>query len=93
MKRFRSSFRRIRGIAESLLILMAGAYLFLSLRGEHTGGSVIGDWVLANGSRETGALNLVSSIYLGFRAFDTLSETIVLLLAVSGFLFLTEKRK
>lgn len=33
---------------------------------------------------QTGAINLVSAIYLGYRAFDTLGETIVLLVAVSG---------
>lgn len=37
-----------------------------------------------NGVKETGAINLVSAIYLGYRAFDTLGETIVLLTAVSG---------
>jgi len=37
-----------------------------------------------NGLQESGARNLVSSIYLGYRAFDTLGETIVLLVAVSG---------
>jgi multicomponent Na+:H+ antiporter subunit B len=37
-----------------------------------------------NGFIETGARNLVSAIYLGYRAFDTLGETIVLLVAVSG---------
>ncbi len=36
------------------------------------------------GEAETGAPNLVSAIYLGYRAFDTLGETIVLLIAVSG---------
>lgn len=35
---------------------------------------------------ETGALNLVSSLYLGYRAYDTLGETIVLLLGVLGTL-------
>jgi multicomponent Na+:H+ antiporter subunit B len=33
---------------------------------------------------ETGAINTVSAIYLGYRVFDTLGETIVLLVAVSG---------
>jgi len=37
-----------------------------------------------NGLRDSGARNLVSAIYLGYRAFDTLGETIVLLVAVSG---------
>jgi multicomponent Na+:H+ antiporter subunit B len=36
------------------------------------------------GVQEAGARNLVSAIYLGYRAFDTLGETIVLLVAVSG---------
>lgn len=33
---------------------------------------------------QTGAENIVSAIYLGYRAFDTLGETIVLLIALSG---------
>ena len=43
------------------------------------------------GVQDTGAINLVSAIYLGYRAFDTLCETIVLLLAVSGVLFLIKE--
>lgn len=42
------------------------------------------DYLNYNGFLETGASNLVSAIYLGYRAFDTLGETIVLLVAVSG---------
>ena len=38
----------------------------------------------ARGVEETGAVNLVSSIYLGYRAFDTLGEAIVLFVAVTG---------
>ncbi len=37
-----------------------------------------------HGVGDSGAINLVSAIYLGFRVFDTLGETIVLLTAVSG---------
>ena len=36
------------------------------------------------GQRDSGARNMVSAIYLGYRVFDTLGETIVLLVAVSG---------
>ena len=40
---------------------------------------------------ETGATNLVSAIYLGYRAYDTLGEALVLLLAVTGvFVFARE---
>ena len=42
------------------------------------------EYVVEHGVTETGAVNLVTAIYLGYRAFDTLGETIVLMLAVSG---------
>lgn len=85
--------RWLRAITETVLILLVGVFLFLALSGEHDADSIIREYVIENGSRETGALNLVTSIYLGYRMFDTLGETIVLLLAVSGVLFFTESRK
>lgn len=42
------------------------------------------DLLVAQGRAETGAANLVSAIYLGYRAFDTLGETVVLLAALAG---------
>ena len=42
------------------------------------------DYLVQHGQDESGATNLVSAIYLGYRAFDTLGETIVLLVAVIG---------
>lgn len=45
------------------------------------------------GVKETGAINLVSSIYLGYRAFDTLGETVILLLTVLGSGMLLGRRK
>jgi len=42
------------------------------------------NYLEASGVEESGAINLVSAIYLGYRVFDTLGETIVLILAVSG---------
>lgn len=44
----------------------------------------IRDYLEARGQDESGARNLVSAIYLGYRGYDTLGETIVLLVAVSG---------
>ncbi len=41
-------------------------------------------YVVEYGVEETGAVNLVTAIYLGYRVFDTLGETVVLLLAVTG---------
>lgn len=49
--------------------------------------------ILEHGTAETGAFNLVTAIYLGYRAFDTLGETIVLLLAVSGVAYLVGAKR
>ncbi len=81
----------LRWVAQGLLLLSLAAFLFLSLRGAHPVSTPIREYIIENGSRDTGALNLVTAIYLGFRAFDTLGETIVLILAVSGVLLFTER--
>ncbi len=44
------------------------------------------DYLESKGVMDSGAINLVSAIYLGYRAFDTLGETIVLLVAILGTL-------
>lgn len=50
-------------------------------------------YVIERGRAETGASNLVTSIYLGYRAFDTLGETIVLFAVVTGVVFILGKKK
>jgi multicomponent Na+:H+ antiporter subunit B len=51
------------------------------------------DHFYRRGVEESGALNLVSAIYLGYRAFDTLGETIVLVLSVAGVTLITGARE
>jgi multicomponent Na+:H+ antiporter subunit B len=75
-----------------VLLLVAG-FLFVALRGEHPVSTPIAEHMIENATEETGALNLVTAIYLEYRAFDTLGETIVLLLAVSGVMVLLESRR
>jgi len=50
--------------------------------------SQLKEYFSLQGVKQTGAINLVSSIYLSYRAFDTLGETIVLLLVVSGIILI-----
>lgn len=45
-------------------------------------------YFLERGTLETGAMNLVTALYLAYRAYDTLGETIVLIGAVTGVLVL-----
>ncbi|MGD1821621.1 MAG: MnhB domain-containing protein [Pleomorphochaeta sp.] len=42
------------------------------------------DYLFSNALEETGASNTVSSIYLGYRLMDTLGETLVLFVAITG---------
>lgn len=73
--------------ARGSLVLMLGVILWLTLSFEPAPSAQA--YFYQYGENETGAINLVTAIYLGYRAFDTLGETIVLLLAVSGVLVLT----
>ncbi|MFQ3620447.1 MAG: hydrogen gas-evolving membrane-bound hydrogenase subunit E [Spirochaetales bacterium] len=49
-------------------------------------------YFLDKGTEETGAVNLVTAIYLAYRAYDTLGETIVLIGSVTGVLVLVGKK-
>ncbi len=79
---------RIRRIASALylaLTLAAGALLLLPLILESSPWPrIAADYLQESAIEDTGARNTVSAIYLGYRVFDTLGETIVLLVAVSG---------
>lgn len=48
------------------------------------------DYFLANGLAETGSRNLVTGIYLDYRLFDSLFEAGILLIAVSGILWISK---
>ena len=71
-------------IAALLLAAAVGATLLLVANQFSNGSSDLKDYFFLHGIRETGSVNLVSAIYLGYRAFDTLGEAIVLLITVTG---------
>lgn len=50
-------------------------------------------YFLEHGTLETGAVNMVTAIYLAYRAYDTLGETIVLIGAVTGVLVLVGRHR
>ena len=78
-------FQTFLVIAGCLLVLVP---VFLSA---HPWPTIARDFIEQNGSDNTGAQNQVSAIYLGYRAYDTFGETIVLLLAVSGTIGIISK--
>ena len=89
----RSARRRrvLAALLEVAAIAVVAVFLYFALRGEHPEATPIREYLIAHGETETGAPNLVTAIYLGYRAFDTLGETIVLLLAVSGVMVFVEQ--
>jgi multicomponent Na+:H+ antiporter subunit B len=75
----------IMGIVSILLLsLVLGPMIIPDFVWPH----IARDFLLHNGLSDTGASNLVSAIYLGYRAYDTIGETIVLLAAVTGAVYL-----
>jgi len=82
----------LRQAAEILVLLIVALFLVLALSGEHPEETPIRNHIVAEGVEETGARNLVTAIYLGYRAFDTLGETVVLIVAVSGIMVLVERK-
>ena len=71
----------LTGIAVAILAIATLAPIMLS---SHPWPVVSRDLLTERGFADTGAENLVSAIYLGYRAYDTLGETIVLLAALAG---------
>ncbi|PKM51351.1 MAG: hypothetical protein CVV02_07025 [Firmicutes bacterium HGW-Firmicutes-7] len=49
--------------------------------------SFLHDYYIQNFTKDTGALNSVTSIYLNYRIFDTLFETLLLLISVIGIIY------
>jgi len=45
------------------------------------------------GLNDTGAMNLVAAVYLDYRAYDTLIETVILFMAVAGITFFLRKEQ
>ncbi|MCA1950312.1 MAG: hypothetical protein LDL24_07055 [Treponema sp.] len=76
---------RIMGLGSVLLLLVVLGPMIIP---DEAWPEVNRNFLAVRGLDDTGANNLVSAIYLGYRAYDTIGETIVLLAAVAGALYL-----
>lgn len=83
----------IKRTAEAAAILAAAVFLLGAFGNHFPSESPLRSYVVEKGYDETGAVNLVTAVYLGYRAFDTLGETVVLMLAVSGVIFFVDSRR
>jgi len=76
-----------------ILVAMLGCLIFVSLDTEEIAGhNETAQYYVDRGFEETGAHNIVTSIYLGYRAYDTLGEMMALFTAATG-VFLLSKGK
>jgi len=98
MTRTDVSFQRSRGTLQlAVVFLLAGlflavcSYAFEGLRAFGDPAMTVGRSYLATGLARTGASNIVMSVLLDFRAYDTLGEATVIFAAIIGVLVVLRK--
>ncbi|MBU0501802.1 MAG: hydrogen gas-evolving membrane-bound hydrogenase subunit E [bacterium] len=78
-----------------IIVVALGFFIFSAVNldyGEKRSG--IYEYYLKSGVADTGALNIVTAIYLDYRAYDTLGEATVFFAAALGvFMLLNKKRE
>jgi multicomponent Na+:H+ antiporter subunit B len=76
----------MRAVFSIIVLVVIATGLALSLTAIPFGAAKtqIGDHYIANGREDTGAANIVTSVVVGYRAFDTLGEVTVLFVAAVG---------
>lgn len=84
----------MKRVVDAAVLVLVAIFFYLALaEDQSTTEPVLRDVFVERGVREIGAINLVTAIYLGYRAYDTLGETAVLLLAVSGVMALVGRKE
>jgi multisubunit Na+/H+ antiporter MnhB subunit len=84
---------RLRAEAPLLVMMLCmGAVLVIGVRFDHAPVETAKAYCVEHGPAETGAINLVTAIYLEYRAFDTLGETTVLIASIAGVIFFLGQR-
>jgi multicomponent Na+:H+ antiporter subunit B len=85
----------MRKIISFILIVIIAAGIFFSLREIPFGTtkSRVREYYLDNGIKQTGATNIVTSVVVNYRGFDTLGEVTVLFLASIGLSAILYRKK
>jgi multicomponent Na+:H+ antiporter subunit B len=85
----------IRKIISLILIVIIAAGVFISLEEIPFGStrSKVREYYIGNGVKQTGATNIVTSVVVSYRGFDTLGEVTVLFLASIGLAAILYRKK
>jgi len=82
-------------IKKTSLIIMLAFILFIFSKNiswlEDNIDTTTKDYYIENSLEETGSRNIVTAIYLDYRLFDSIFETSLLLITVSGITFMYKK--
>ena len=80
-------------IISIIVIVILAFFLFSSIKLDYGYPKPgVAAYYLSNGVTDTGALNMVTAIYLDYRAYDTLGEATVFFAAALGVFMLLRKR-
>ncbi len=74
-----------------MILVLLGAFTLAAFEAEELKNRYSWDYYITNGYRETGSNNLVTGIYLDYRLFDSIFEASILLVSVTGIIFITKK--
>jgi len=82
-------FKEMKKIFFIIIILAIAILFILSVDIEYGNpkNPDVANYYIDQGLHDTGAINLVAAVYLGYRTYDTLIEAIVLFVAVTGVIF------
>jgi len=78
----------VAGVGAVVLLVGVSVAAFAALPAFGAARAVPSDWYLTHAQRATGAANVVTSIVLDFRGYDTLGEATVILVAIASALVL-----
>jgi len=78
----------LAGLGATVVLVGGALAAFAALPAFGAARAVPSDWYLAHAQRATGAANVVTSIVLDFRGYDTLGEATVILAAIAGALLI-----
>jgi len=74
------------------LLLFFLKIMYNAFSGEIVSNS-IGQMLINQGYKESGAKNIVTAIYLDYRLYDTFFEALILMISVSGVALLSETKR
>jgi len=75
----------------SMLIVILIAFTYAGIDANKNRSDYSKEYFVANSLEETGSSNIVTSIYLDYRLFDSIFEASILLIAVTGIIFISKR--